>query len=365
MEGILDKLAGKEGRNNEELNERMSDIFLSYSRKDAEQATELAARLRERGVEVWIDKLGIEAAKSWSKEIVRAIDECRAFVVLVSDNAQRSTNVSREVGLASEARKPMLPVMLEDIKLSDELRYHLSGIQRVAYTQFDAIAAALAGFGLQTQAPRHRVEKDAEKRKSLMVLPLEDLSPTQDNGWFADGIMSELISSLSHVKALRLIDQKTTLEFKKFAGKTTDIAWELDVRYFVEGSVRKFGEAIRVNVQLLDIEEGEYLWQYQMKGEMKDIFDIQEQVALKVVEGLKIHLSKEEETKLEERVAEDEEVWQQMWQTQTKDEIEQTIELAERGYNRAREGFDALLKEFDSSRTTPTTPQPPPNSLRE
>ncbi len=126
----------------------MPDIFISYSRKDSEQAEELAERLRTRGIDVWIDKSGIEAAKSWSKEIVRAIDECKAFVVLISSNSQESQNVSREVGIASESKKPMLPIALEDIKLSDELRYHLSGIQRVAYTQFDAIAQALENFGI-------------------------------------------------------------------------------------------------------------------------------------------------------------------------------------------------------------------------
>src|SRR5256885_3342968 len=115
----------------------MPDIFISYSRKDAAQALELAERLRVRGIDVWIDQSGIEAAKSWSKEIVRAIDECKAFLVLISTSAQQSQNVSREVGIASESKKPMLPVLLEDIKLSDELRYHLSGIQRVAHTQFD------------------------------------------------------------------------------------------------------------------------------------------------------------------------------------------------------------------------------------
>src|SRR5204862_5825329 len=137
----------------------------------------------------------------------------------------------------------------------------------------------------------------------------EDLSPTADNGWFTDGIVSELIQALSNIKSLRLMDAQTTKEFKSYKGYLTIYAKEMGVRYFVQGDVRKFGDNIKINSRLLDIETGDHLWQDSLKGTMEDIFDIQERVAEKVVEGLKIHLGSDEKKKLAERGTENAEAY--------------------------------------------------------
>jgi adenylate cyclase len=275
----------------------MSDIFISYSRKDSEQALQLAERLQGEGMSVWIDQRGIEAAKSWSAEIVNAIEASKAFLVLLSSHSIESDNVARELSLAFESKRPMLPVAIEDVNLPANFKYPLAGIQRVAYTQHDAITQALIGCGV-TIAKRAEVAIDS--RKALMILPFEDLSPTRDNEWFADGLASELISALSKIKSLRLIDWNTSKILKERKLKTVDLAAELSVRYFLEGSVRKFGDQIKITSTLLDIHEGEYLWQFSEKGTMADIFNLQEAVAQKVLSGLKLHLTKEESSKIEE-----------------------------------------------------------------
>src|SRR5271169_5798997 len=84
----------------------------------------------------------------------------------------------------------------------------------------------------------------------------------------------------------------------------------MGTRYFVEGDVRKFGDNIKVTSRLLDIETGDHLWQDAMKGTMNDIFDIQEKVAEKVVEGLKVHLASDEKKKLAERGTENAEAYE-------------------------------------------------------
>jgi adenylate cyclase len=286
----------------------MPDLFISYSRKDSEQALGLTARLRDQGVDVWIDQHGIEVAASWSKEIVKAIDDSKVFAVLISTNSMESANVTKEVSIACEAQKKILPIAIEDIRLNDDLRYHLAGIQRVAYTQFDAIRAALHGFGID--AKRATGKPAGPARKSIMVLPFEDLSPTQDNGWFTDGMASELISSLTKVKALRVIDWNTSKLFKERKVKTSDLAKELEVRYFIEGSVRKFEDQIKIAVSFLDFETGDHLWQDSLKGAMKDVFEIQESVAAKVVSGLKVHLDPDEVNTLRKRGTENDEAYE-------------------------------------------------------
>jgi TolB-like protein len=180
-------------------------------------------------------------------------------------------------------------------------------------TNIDAIIRAIGKLGLEaTQAPILKLVKETDSRKSLMILPFEDLSPTADNGWFTDGIVSELIQSLSNVKALRLMDAQTTKEFKNFKGHLTTYAKEMEVRYFVQGDVRKFGDNIKINSRLLDIESGDHLWQDSLKGTMEDIFDIQETVAKKVVEGLSVILTADEEKKLDKKPTENAEAYE-MW----------------------------------------------------
>jgi adenylate cyclase len=143
-----------------------------------------------------------------------------------------------------------------------------------------------------------------------MILPFEDMSPTGDNGWFADGLGAELISALSNVKSLRVSDQQATKDYKRYQGTLPNYAKEMSIRYFIQGSVRKFGDQIKITSALLDIESGDQLWQDSMKGTMEDIFDIQEKVAEKVVEGLKVHLAHDEKKKLAERGTENAEAYE-------------------------------------------------------
>src|SRR5205823_10570260 len=86
------------------------DIFISYSSKDKEKADQLTELLGSAGLSVWIDRSGIDVATSWSGEIVDAIDSCKAMIVLLSSHSIRSANVIKEVSLAAEQKKKILPL---------------------------------------------------------------------------------------------------------------------------------------------------------------------------------------------------------------------------------------------------------------
>ncbi len=289
----------------------MSDIFISYSSKDREHAEQLTELLGSAGFSVWIDQSGIEAASSWSEEIVNALDGCKAFIVMLSPHSIESKNVVREVALAFEKNKKILPLDLEPVSLPASMQYHLAGLQRTSMTNIDAVIRALGKLGLAaTQSPSIKLVHETDARKSLMILPFEDMSPTGDNGWFADGLASELISALSNVKALRVADPQATKDFKRYQGTLPKYANEMNIRYFVQGDVRKFGDNIKITTRLLDVESGDFLWQDSMKGVMSDIFEIQESVALSVVEGLKVHLASDEKKKLAERGTENAEAYE-------------------------------------------------------
>src|SRR5665213_2086061 len=261
----------------------MPDIFISYSRKDAVQALELAERLRAEGMGVWIDQRGIEAATSWSGEIADAIRGAKAFVLLLSASSTESPNVKKELGVATEVGCSLVPVEIETMELNRDFLYHLAGLQRVAIADFEGIVRALTKLGIgsgEAGEPGHYRSgavpaPPKDSRKSLMILPFEDLSPTADNQWFADGIASELISALSNVKSLRLADNQATKEFRSYHGQLTTYAHTMNIRYFVQGDVRKFGDQIKISSRLLHIETGDHLWQDSMKGPRHDHLSIQ------------------------------------------------------------------------------------------
>jgi adenylate cyclase len=231
--------------------------------------------------------------------------------VLLSHHSMESHNVIKEVSLASEKRKQIFPIELHTLTgLSDELQYQLAGIQRSSIANVDSVVKVLESLGMAAgSAPSMRLMQEVAGRKSLMILPFEDLSPEHDHRWFTDGMTSELITALTNVKALRLIDWNTSREFRDRQVRTADLARELQVRYFIEGQVRKVGDQLKVSVTLLDIESGEHLWQDSLKGTVDDVFEIQEQVAAKVVKGLELQLSVEEQKKLQERGTESSEAY--------------------------------------------------------
>src|SRR5436305_14826594 len=103
-------------------------IFISYSREDQKQALNLLAMLRREGYNVWIDQEAIPGASIWSDEIVQNIKSCDIFIALLSESSVLSPNVSKEIGLAAEHGKTILPIEIGNFELTGRLEYALAGI---------------------------------------------------------------------------------------------------------------------------------------------------------------------------------------------------------------------------------------------
>lgn len=284
----------------------MADIFISYSRRDSEQALSLAERLRASGMTVWIDQHGIEAATSWSKEIVSAIKGCKAFCLLLSDYSLASGNVIKETSLASEFKRTIVPIELHAIELSDDFHYQLAGLQRTSIHNMDAILHALEKYrGSGTDFSPSASPEGTEARSTMIriaVLPFEDQSPAHDNEWFSDGLTDELISTLNKLDALFVLDRKSSKIYKDAKMTVKQIAHELNVRYIVTGAVRKAGEKLRIQASLIEAASGATLWDEKFSGTMDDIFEIQDKTAFDICEGLKLKLTPEETMLLEEKL---------------------------------------------------------------
>ena len=109
------------------------EIFASYSREDQAQVFPIVDKLRERGLNIWIDQEGIHGAKLWSQEIVNAIESSKVFILFASAKAFTSKNVTKELALASESDKHILPIFIEEAEIPPAMKYQLAGIQHLVH----------------------------------------------------------------------------------------------------------------------------------------------------------------------------------------------------------------------------------------
>ena len=136
----------------------MADIFICYCRRDMKKVTHWVKQLQDRGYSVWMDLQSVEGATLWAKEIVEAIDACKVLVVMLSKASIDSPNVVKEVSLASEKGKPILPLKLEAVEIPATMQYQLANIHFLELfhgdeaNSLDAIARALDHHGVAAGA---------------------------------------------------------------------------------------------------------------------------------------------------------------------------------------------------------------------
>jgi TolB-like protein/Tfp pilus assembly protein PilF len=130
----------------------------------------------------------------------------------------------------------------------------------------------------------------AATRASIAVLPFADLSADKNQDWFCDGIAEEILNALAQLPDLHVAARTSTFSLRNSAHDLRTVGEKLDVETVVEGSVRRAGDRIRVTVQLVDVANGFQLWSDRYDREMKDIFDVQDEIARAVANRLKVAL---------------------------------------------------------------------------
>ena len=128
---------------------------------------------------------------------------------------------------------------------------------------------------------------------SIAVLPFVNLSPEPDSEYFSDGLTEELIHALSQLHNLRVVSRTSAFEFKAKPQSVRRIGAQLKVTKVVEGSVRKLGQRLRVSAQLVSTSDGYCLWSQRFDREIKDVFEIQDEIANQITEALKTRLSQD------------------------------------------------------------------------
>ncbi len=145
---------------------------------------------------------------------------------------------------------------------------------------------------------------------SVAVLPFTNMSADEDNEFFCDGLAEELLGTLAKIGELKVAARSTSFAFKGSGKSAMEIGDLLGVGTILDGSVRKSGNKVRISVQLVDTSNGYQLWSEQFDREMKDIFEIQDEIALSVADALKVRLLGEEREAVLKRYTNNAEAYQ-------------------------------------------------------
>jgi TolB-like protein/DNA-binding winged helix-turn-helix (wHTH) protein/Tfp pilus assembly protein PilF len=125
---------------------------------------------------------------------------------------------------------------------------------------------------------------------SIVVLPFLDMSPGQDQAYFADGITEEILNLLAKIPELRVISRSSSFSYKGKNLEIPTVARQLNVAYVLEGAVRKAGTQLRINVQLIEARSDSHLWSETYDRHLDDVFQIQDEIATSVVDALEVKL---------------------------------------------------------------------------
>jgi TolB-like protein/Tfp pilus assembly protein PilF len=314
-------------------------VFLSYASHDAETAKSICEYLERRGVSCWMAPRDVPAGALYADAIVRAINEAKALVVVLSQSAVASSHVGKEIERASSKKKKIIAFRIDPAQLTPALEYFLSesqwidvpalGMQAALVKLAEAVKQGSASSAQPTSVSGVKSDQHARSNnrrvavmavavaigvgvavalgvhfwssnhssvkapvtmadKSIAVLPFVDMSEKKDQEYFADGMAEEVLDLLEKVPGIRVIGRTSSFQFK---GKNEDlrtVGTKLGVAYVLEGSVRKSGGRVRVTAQLIGTQNGSHLWSETYDEDVGDVLKLQDRIAAALVRALQV-----------------------------------------------------------------------------
>src|SRR6266487_3112463 len=165
------------------------------------------------------------------------------------------------------------------------------------------IISAAVGFFLLPRVSAHKIDK------SIAVLPFENRSDEKENAYFADGIQDDVLTNLSKIGDLKVISRTSVMPYRGKGSNVREIGKALGVSTILEGSVRRVGNRVRVNVQLIDASNDEHIWAEDYDRDLTDVFAIQTDLAQKIARELQAKLSPTEKAQIERKPTENSEAY--------------------------------------------------------
>ena len=163
--------------------------------------------------------------------------------------------------------------------------------QRLNFAIIALLGLAVIYLGLDKFVFEHEHEEGVTSSEpSIAVLPFENMSSDEEQEYFSDGLTEELLNLLAKIPELKVTSRTSAFFYKGKDVRLSDVGRELDVDHILEGSVRKSGQKIRITAQLIEVATDAHLWSNTWDRDLDDIFEIQDEIAAKVVDELRVQL---------------------------------------------------------------------------
>jgi len=172
---------------------------------------------------------------------------------------------------------------------------------RIGEIIFDSLMVVLFAFLLTYRIKALSGESIHVVEKSIAVLPFQNFSDSKEDEYFCDGVTEDILTQLSKISDLKVVSRTSVLKYKNSPKTAREIARELGVENILEGSVRRSGNRVRIVSQLIDAPQDKEIWSSTYDRELRDIFQIQSDVAQKIAEQLKARLSTTEKQRIDHK----------------------------------------------------------------
>ena len=203
--------------------------------------------------------------------------------------------------------------LIAPVKSGHDKPVRLMGRLAIILSAVALIIAIVLVVTLTGRSDRSRsVQVTAPELPSIAVLFFDDLSENRDQEYFSSGMSETLIRELAQVTGLKVIAKTSSFYYKDAEARISDIASDLQVGHVLEGSVQKAGDRVRVTAQLIDVSDNSTLWSESFDRDLVDIFAVQDEIALEVVDALKVTLLDQEESRLAQRYRPSLEAYEQL-----------------------------------------------------
>jgi TolB-like protein len=279
----------------------MADVFVSYARSDKGRVTPLVAALEAQGWSVWWDP-AIVPGQEFDQQIAEELAKASAVLVVWTPASVQSRWVRGEARDGAD-RRILVPVRFGAAVLPIDFRaFHTIDLDDTglasAGTALPEVIRALGAVvtrsrGQQPVAsspspglPSMSMASPGLGRVAICVLPFTNLSTDADQQAFSDGITGDIITELSRWRLLAIRSRAASFRYRGAAIAVDQVARDLNVRYVVAGNVRRIGDRIRINAELIDAETGSQVWGERFDRAEAEVFAVQDQLVQRIVSTL-------------------------------------------------------------------------------